>query len=386
MKEAKLFYAKHSIDISDVEKINQSLDSGYLNNGPALSELEKSFANYIGSKYAVAVSSGTAGLHLAALVMAKNEENVHKKTIITTPLTFISTASAFIHAGFLVDFVDIDPKTLNIDIRLLRERITLSNKNYAGIIPVHFAGLPADLEGLSKIAQEFNLWVIEDAAHSIGGENNFLLDGKWHKSGDCKLSDISVFSFHPAKHITSGEGGIITTNNDEIAKQLRLMRNHCLEKNNPEHEWEYDIHTLGFNYRISEMQCALATSQLSKIDYFLKRRIEIAKIYSDAFCDLPIQVQNNTDYLSKHAYHLYLIRVKERDKMFNYLKDNNIIGQIHYKPIHLFTYFQKNGFANINYPESEKYYQECLSLPIYPDLSIEDQDYVIKTVRNFFLK
>ncbi|MEZ2247274.1 DegT/DnrJ/EryC1/StrS family aminotransferase [Microcoleus sp.] len=384
MTDKKLFYGRHNLEESDISAVQEAMQSGWLTNGPKTKEFEEKFSQFSRSKYSVALSSGTAGLHLCALSMAHLHRDTDKK-VITTPLTFVGTAAAFIHSGYTVDFVDIDPDTNNIDLNFLEDKLKFSPKNtFAGVVPVHFAGLPIDVERLSYLAKKYSLWVIEDASHSYGAEYQSK-GGEWYRIGDSTHSKATIFSMHPVKHITSGEGGVVTTNDEKVADTLRLLRNHSIDKSNIIKDWEYDISVLGFNYRLSEMQAAFALSQLARLDNFIDRRRQLAKNYDYAFKDLfvkcPLSAPNY-----KHTYHLYVIQVKERDELFQFLKDKNIICQIHYVPIHTFSYFRTNGFENASYPNTEKYYQECISLPLYPDLSDEDQSRVIQAVKTFYQK
>lgn len=374
----KLFYGKHSIDADDLGAVDLSLQSGWLTNGPKVGEFEELFAHRTGAKHAIAVSSGTAALHLTALSMAQEPLGEKQGTVITTPLTFVASASAFIHAGFDIELVDIDDETLNIDPNLLED--VLKKKKIRGIVPVHFAGLMADMQAISSFADKYGVWIVEDAAHALGSR---LSGEKMEASfcGDCRHSNVATFSFHPVKHITTGEGGMITTNEDKVKQAATLLRNHSMDRSSATKEWEYDVSTPGYNYRLTEMQAALGVSQLARLDAFLLRRRKLAERYTEALKDIPIKLPQ---VLDGHAWHLYIIRTKERDALFKYLKDRDIVCQVHYVPLHKFSYFRNNGFANTSFPTVERYYDECLSLPLYPDLTTEDQNRVITEIRNFF--
>ena len=376
----KLSYGKHSISDEDIHSVGVALESDWLTNGPRAGEFEEVFASRVGAKYAVSVSSGTAALHLAALAMADKASGEKQGTVITTPLTFVASASAFLHAGFDIDLVDIDDNTLNIDPNLLEEKIKEKKGKVRGIVPVHFAGRIADMHTLSRLAHNHGVWTVEDAAHALGAFSS-TENGKTSFCGDCTSSAITTFSFHPVKHITTGEGGMITTNDDRVYRAAALFKNHSMDRSTAIQEWEYDVSIPGYNYRLTEMQAALGISQLARLNGFLLRRQALAKRYSDALIKFPIRLPEMVD---GHAWHLYIIRTTKRDALFKYLKERNIVCQVHYVPLHKFSYFKKNGFANTSFPIVERYYNECLSLPLYPDLTNEDQDRVISEIESFF--
>ncbi len=376
-----IYYGKHSISNADVKAVKDVLKSNFLTQGPAVEEFEKNFARAIGVKYAIAVNSGTAALHLCALALNVKQGD---KVLVTTN-TFAATANCIRYCGGEVDFVDIDKDTYLIDIGHIIDKINSKPKGYyKGIIPVNFAGLPVDLERLNKIAKENDMWIIEDACHSPGGgfynsEKEFCL------SGNGKYSDLSIFSFHPVKHIAAGEGGMVTTNNKELADRIKLFRTHGITKDtnikNPK-GWYYEMIGLGYNYRLSDIHAALGNSQLRKLEKNIELRIKIANRYDQQFNDLPIKAQKKIKGF-RNAYHLYVILIDKRDELYDYLKRKNIFAQVHYIPLYKQPYYKKFGWNKTDFPNSEYYYSKCLSLPIYPTLEKVEQDYVIDTIYEF---
>jgi len=377
----KLFYGKHSIGKEDLNAVDSALQSDWLTNGPRAKEFEEIFASRVGAKYAVSVSSGTAALHLAALAIAQKPMRKKQGTVITTPLTFAASAISFVNAGFNIDFVDIDDTTLNIDYNFLEDKLKKEEGKVQGVIPVHFAGLPIDMSIISELAHKYGVWVIEDAAHALGASTRDT-NGTSSICGNCYHSNATTFSFHPVKHITTGEGGMITTNDNEVKRITDLLKNHCMDRTLANREWEYDISVPGYNYRLTEIQAALGVSQLRRLDDFISRRRKLAERYSKHLHGLPIELPQQV--MDGHAWHLYIIRTEKRDLLFNYLKDKSIVCQVHYVPLHKFSFFKNNGHANACFPKVEKYYEECLSLPLYPDLTTEGQDRVISEIKNFF--
>jgi len=362
-------YGKQYLNQYDINAVVEVLKSDYLTTGSKVQEFEEKFANYVGSKYAVSVSSGTAALHLACLVsdIKQNDE------VITSPITFSASANCIVYVDGTPIFADIQQNG-NINPQEIRNKIT---KNTKIIIPIHYSGLPCDLEEIQKIALEHNLIIIEDACHALGAEY------KNSKIGSCKYSDMTVFSFHPVKHITTGEGGMITTNSKKLYQKLCILRSHGIERYE---NWLYDIKDLGFNYRLTDIQCGLGISQLDKLNSFIKTRKNIANKYNEAFRDLPIDLPTCTNEY-KNSYHLYVIKINGnakigRDELYFELKNKGILCQVHYIPVHTFTYYQnKYGYRWGNFPVSEDYYNRCLSLPIYPTLSDKDINKVINSVR-----
>jgi len=374
-------YGHQHISEDDIQEVVNILRSDWLTQGPAVERFESAVAEYCGAKYAVAVSSGTAALHLAALAAGVSPGD----EVITSPITFVASANCIVYAGAIPVFADIDSDTYCIDIEQLQEKISVRTK---GVIPVHFSGQPCDMEKLSAVALENRLTVIEDAAHALGA--SYEVNGEWHNVGSCAHSDMTIFSFHPVKHITTGEGGMITTNNEKLHERLVLLRSHGITKNHQkmmrnEGSWYYEQHELGFNYRITDLQCALGLSQARKIDCFLCRRREIAERYNQAFArisSLKIPFQRQGTHSSWHLYVLQCSNMKRR-KLFERLQDSGIGVHVHYIPVHTQPYYQKYfGYRQGDYPRAETYYQHAITLPIHPSLSDKEIDFVISSVLN----
>jgi UDP-4-amino-4,6-dideoxy-N-acetyl-beta-L-altrosamine transaminase len=384
-------YGRQNIDESDIQAVDAVLKSDFLTQGPRVAEFEEKFAKYIGAKYAVAVTSGTAALHLSAIALGVNG----KSKVIVTPITFAASANCVRYCGGEVVFSDIEPATATLNLVALAELLKKSPKGtYQGIVPVDLAGYPVDLEKLRKVADESGLWILEDACHAPGG---YFTNSKGVKQfcGNGNYADLAVFSFHPVKHITTGEGGMITTDNEELYKKLLLLRTHGITKDpallHKNHGgWYYEMQELGYNYRIPDILCALGISQLDKAEAGLKRRREIADVYDKAFADLAgIETLSapNQKLLGVgigHAYHLYIIKTKRRKELYDYLRQNNIFAQVHYIPVHLAPYYQSLGSKKGDMPMAERYYEECLSLPMYPTLTAGEQSLVIQKVTEFF--
>jgi UDP-4-amino-4,6-dideoxy-N-acetyl-beta-L-altrosamine transaminase len=372
-------YGKQSINNEDIKVVVDILKSDFLTTGPKVKEFEEKFASYVGSKYAVCVSNGTIALHLSCLALSLKEGD----EVICTPLTFVSSVNCVLYCGAKPVFVDIDKNGL-IDASLIEKKITSKTK---AIIPVHYSGISCEMDEIKKIADKCNLKIIEDSCHALGSSYNNK------KVGSCFYSDLSVFSFHPVKHITTGEGGMITTNSKEIYDKLIKLRTHGITKNNDEFlnkcegPWYYEMQELGFNYRLTDFQCALGISQLTRLNDFLIKRKKIANKYNFAF-----EKNENIELLSFgdnviNSYHLYVIKVKNKDirlKLFNYLKENNVFCQVHYIPVHLHPYYKKLGYKKGDFLKAEEFYDKIISLPIYYDLLDEEQDRVIELVGEFF--
>lgn len=358
-------YSKQYIDEDDIKAVSEALKSDFLTTGSRVKEFERRLAEYCGARFVVVVSSGTAALHAAcyAAGISKGDE------VITTPITFFATVASIMFRGATPIFADIRPDTLNIDVGEVESHITPRTK---AIIPVDFAGHPVELEGIKELAKQYNLIVIEDACHALGAEY------KGKKVGG--LSDMTVFSFHPVKSITTGEGGAILTNNYDYYAKLCQFRNHNIIKNSQ--HWKYEIRDIGYNYRLSDIHCALGISQLNKLDKFINARRGIAKIYNEVFKDLDEIILPAELPDVKSSYHLYVIQLKtlNRDKVIQELLNNNIQAQVHYIPCHLQPVMKKY-YQYGNYPIAENYHKRCLSLPLYPSMDVSDIQWVIETVR-----
>jgi UDP-4-amino-4,6-dideoxy-N-acetyl-beta-L-altrosamine transaminase len=400
-------YGRQEITETDIEAVVSVLKSDFLTQGPAIQKFEEEFAKYVGAKFAVAVANGTAALHLAAIAL-----NVKPgQKVITTPITFAASANCIRYCGGEVYFADIDPKSYLIDIESLKKLVDKCPKGtFSGIVPVDFAGYPVNLEQLKNFADEHGLWIMEDACHAPGG---YFTDskGKQQLCGNGKYADISIFSFHPVKHIATGEGGMITTNNKYLYERLLILRTHGITKKtdwlrnnpsladgselNPDIEtdssfmtfpgWYYEMIELGYNYRMTDVLAALGSSQLKRADENFKKRQLIAEKYNEKLNNLDIQLPEIVSTV-QHAFHLYVIQTNKRLALYNYLRENKIFAQVLYVPVHLHPYYQDLGYKAGDFPEAEKYYSRCLSLPMYPSLKAEQQDYIIKVINDFFQK
>lgn len=374
-------YGRQYVTQEDIQAVNEVLVHDYLTTGPKVKEFEEKFAEYIGSKYAVAVANGTAALHLCAIVLGVNE----KSKVITSPITFAASANCVRYCGGEVDFCDIDSETLVLDINKVREKLeSVPKGTYQGLIPVDFAGYPVNLEAFRELADEYNLWIIEDACHAPGG---WFTDSKGNQQncGNSQFADLAIFSFHPVKHIACGEGGMITTNDETLYKKLLQMRSHgMIYQGNPNLQenhgpWYMELQELGFNYRIPDILCALGVSQLSRAEEGILRRRAIAKRYDEAFFNTNIKTHIPSNDVG-HAYHLYVIEVANRKELYDALRVEGIYAQIHYVPLHTMPYYRQFGFKKGDMPVSEAYYEKCISLPMYPTLTNEEQEFVIQQV------
>ncbi len=376
----KIPYGRQHITQDDIEAVTSTLQADFLTQGPKINEFEQAFANYVGSKYAVAVSNATAALHLSVLALGLKPG----ERVITTPITFAASANCIRYAGAEVWFADIDPNTYLLDLNAVKSLLESKPKGFfRGIIPVDFAGLPVDLEEFKKLAKEHNLWIIEDACHAPGG---YFFDSKGDQQfcGNGNYADVGIFSFHPVKHIACGEGGMVTTNSEEVYKKVNLLRSHGITKENMQENhggWFYEMQDLGFNYRLTDIQASLGITQLQKNNNGLKLRNKIALKYKESlggrvkFQSLPNQFYN--------AHHLFVIEVKNRKELYNILRENGIYSQIHYIPIHTLPYYKKIGYGSADLSNAEHYYNGCISLPMYPTLTDKEQDYVIEMVLQY---
>ena len=386
-------YGRQNITAEDLATVIETLQSDYLTQGPKIAEFEEAFANYIGSKYAVAVANGTAALHLCTLALdvAKGQK------VITTPITFAASANCVRYCDGEVVFADIDPKTYLIDYNSVKKLLEASPMGtYQGIIPVDFAGRAVDLEKFRTLADKYNLWIIEDSCHSPGG---YFIDSKSNSQncGNGNFAELAIFSFHPVKHIACGEGGMITTNDEKLYKKLLMLRTHGIVKSEDLYTnsiefaggdtkyplWYMEMQQLGFNYRLTDFQAALGLSQLGRADEGLKKRRAIAKNYNDAFQGKPF-IKGQSGVVEGHAYHLYIIEAEDRLGLYNFLRTKNIFAQIHYIPCHLMPYYREFGWKEGDMPDAENYYTHCISLPMYPTLTEEEQQFVIATILSFY--
>lgn len=395
MENKVIPYGRQNITDEDIQNVIETLKSDYLTQGPKIKEFESNFAEYVGAKYAVALSNGTAALHLCALALDVKPGD----KVITTPITFAASANCVRYCGGEVVFGDIDPQTYLLDISSVRELLEASPKGtYKGVIPVDFAGRSVNLEEYGALADEYDLWIIEDACHAPGG---YFVDSKGNKQlcGNGQFAQLAIFSFHPVKHIASGEGGMITTNDEKLYNKLLQLRTHGIVKNNDLYTnsiefaggndeyplWYMEMQTLGYNYRITDFQAALGNSQLQRADEGILRRRKIAADYNKAFSGKDY-IKGQSGKIEGHAYHLYVIEVEDRLGLYNFLRTKNIFAQIHYIPCHLMPYYREFGWKEGDRPVSEVYYKHCISLPMYPTLSGEEQQFVIDSVNEYFSK
>lgn len=366
-------YGRQWMEEDDIEAVVEVLRSDFLTTGPKIAEFEKKVAEYTGAKYAVAVSNGTAALHIACLAagITKGDE------VITSSITFAASANCVLYCGGKPVFADIDKDTYNISPQSIREKITEHTK---AIIPVHYTGQPCEMDEIHAIAREYNLFVIEDGAHALGAAY------KGKRVGS--MSDMTIFSFHPVKHITTGEGGMVLTNSEELYQKLQYFRTHGITRNNSlmekkEGAWYYEQIDLGYNYRMTDFQSALGISQLKKLDRFVARRKEIAKRYNEAFSNLSWIVTPYQAEYCDSSWHLYVVKLKgaDRKKVFDRLRENGIGVNVHYIPVYHHPYYQKHGYQDVYCENAEELYANCISIPMYPGLTDEEQDYVIEKIK-----
>lgn len=379
-------YGKQEINNEDIESIIKVLKSDYLTQGPVVPQFEKSISQYCGSKYAIAVTSATAALHLSCIALDLKKGDY----LWTSPISFVASANCARYCGANVDFVDIDPLTYNLNPKLLEEKLIKAEKNNVLpkiVVPVHLCGHSAEMQEIYALSKRFKFKIIEDASHAIGGKYKDIF------VGSCKYSDITIFSFHPVKIITTGEGGMATTNNLDLAQKISRLRSHGITRNknemiNDSHgEWYYEQQDLGYNYRMTDIQASLGISQLKRISTFINKREKIAQKYDIEFEDLPIKIPKQNINVNS-SRHLYVIRVDNKksktkhSELFYQLRKKRILVNLHYIPIHLQPYYRKLGFNFGDFPNSEEYYKEAISLPIYSTLSDEEQNYIIKNIKS----
>ena len=377
-----IYYGKQFIDEQDINAVIEVLKSDFLTQGPVIENFEKAVAEYCGTKYAVAVTNATSALHIACLAAGLDKGDM----LWTSPITFTASANCGRYCGADVDFVDIDDSTYNMSISALKEKLEKSKIKPKVVVPVHLAGQSCEMREIYGLSKQYGFTVIEDASHAIGG------DYKDTKVGCCKYSDMTLFSFHPVKIITTGEGGMVLTNNEELYKKLTLYRSHCITRDEnlmtkeADGPWYYQQIGLGFNYRMTELQAALGLSQLAKVDKFVARRRQLAERYNELLKDLPLKLPyQNPD--TDSSWHLYIVRVdfnkikKTKKDIFTEMKAKGVCLNLHYIPVHTQPYYQNLGFKNADFPVSEKYYEEAFTLPLYYSLTDEQQEYIVSTLK-----
>ena len=378
-------YSHQSISSDDINAVVEVLESDFLTQGLGVPTFEKAVCKYTGGKYGLAVNSATSALHLSCLALGLKKND----WLWTSPITFVASANCGLYCGAKIDFVDIDSNTWNISIEKLESKLKKAereNRLPKILVAIHLCGLSCDMVEINKLSKKYGFNVIEDASHAIGGKFQYK------RIGSCSYSDMTVFSFHAIKGITTGEGGMVVTNNKYLADQIELLRNHGITRNKSlmsaeaDGQWYYQQIELGFNYRMTDIQAALGSSQLKRLDQFILRRHEIAKFYDEQFVDLPLKFQQTTPekYSGMHLYVLRLMKgkiKKSRQRVFDELRENDIGVNVHYIPIHLQPFYRKFGFQEGDFAEAESYYKEAISLPIYPDLADEEINSIINTVR-----
>lgn len=372
-------YGKQNISKEDIDQVKSVLKSDFLTQGPRVEEFENKISDYVGSKYCVSVNSATSALHISCLALGVGEGDI----VWTVPNSFVASSNAALYCGAKVDFVDINPDTNNMCIKALKDKLEDAKKKKClpkALIPVHLAGLSCDMKEIFSLSKIYGFKIIEDASHCIGGEY------RSKKIGSCSFSDLCVFSFHPVKIITTGEGGAITTNSKKLLSKLSMLRSHGIVKDAKHFKkshvpnWYYQQQELGFNYRMTDIQASLGISQLNRVDKFIKKRVEIANIYIDALSDLFETIDKKRNLGSSN--HLFIIKTKKRNKVRLGLLKNKIFTTLHYYPIHLQPYYQELGFKYGDFPYAESYGETALSIPLHPGLKDKEIKKIIKVLRS----
>ncbi|MCJ8319996.1 MAG: UDP-4-amino-4,6-dideoxy-N-acetyl-beta-L-altrosamine transaminase [Colwellia sp.] len=377
-------YGKQNISQADIDAVVDVLKSDFLTQGPQVPKFEQAVANYCKAEYGIATCNATAALHIACLALDVGINDI----VWTSPISFVASANCALYCGAKIDFVDINLNSGNMSIKKLKEKLELAKKNNSlpkVVIPVHLAGLSCEMREINQLAKQYNFRVIEDASHAVGGKYQN------QPIGNCQYSDITIFSFHPVKIITTAEGGIALTNDSKLAQQLELLRSHGITSNQElmteksHGPWYYQQIALGFNYRMTELQAALGLSQVKRLNEFVKQRNQIAAVYDEAFVDSSLSILKPA-VNSYSSYHLYIIllpleKKNQHKEIIEALRNDNICAHLHYIPIHTQPYYQALGFNNGDFENAEKYYSRAISLPLYYGLSNKNQQYIIKKVK-----
>lgn len=387
----KIPYSRQSIDDSDIRAVKRTLSSEFITQGSQITKLEKKLCDYTSSKYSTLVNSATSALHLSCLALEVGSSDI----VWTSPISFVASANCAVYCGAKIDFIDINPQTFNICTINLEKKLIFAKKNNClpkVIILVHLAGNPCDLKKIYTLSKKYRFRIIEDASHALGSIYNN------HKIGSCKFSDITIFSFHPVKIITTGEGGAILTNQKNINKLVKSLRSHGITKEKKSfkrkidgafHLHYYEMQLLGFNYRMNDIEAALGISQFNKLETFIKKRNMISDLYKKLLVNLPLTFQK-VDEKSRSSYHLFIIKLNSmckkiyRDKIINNLLKKNIMTNLHYIPIYRHPFYQSFGYKLSDYPTAEDYFKSAISLPIYPDLSLNEVKKICKIIKSSF--
>ena len=383
-------YGRQDINQADIDAVVAVLQSDFLTQGPAVPAFEKVVADHCGAQHAVAVNSATSALHIACLALGVGKGD----SVWTTPTTFVASANCALYCGATVDFVDIDPKTYNLSVECLKEKLILAENSGClpkAVIPVHLCGQSCDMAGIHALSQQYGFKIIEDASHAIGGKY------QGEPIGNCRYSDITVFSFHPVKIITTGEGGMAVTNDAALAKHLRLLRSHGITSTETDMQprpageiWNYQQINLGFNYRMTDIQAALGLSQMQRLDEFVTKRHAIARRYDRLLATLPV-VTPWQDSDSYSGYHLYVIRLKldeinkTQRQVYEAMREAGILVNLHYIPVYRQPYYEALGFRAGYCTQAEQYHCEAISIPLYPSLTESQQDQVVQTIKNVLI-
>jgi len=376
-------YGKQNISENDINSVIEVLKSDFITQGPCISNFETKMCEYTGAKYSVAVNSATSALHIACLALGLEEGDY----LWTSPNSFVASSNCALYCGAKVDFVDIDLENHNMSVDALEKKLKLAKENNKLpkiVIPVHFSGASCDMKGIYELSKEYGFSIIEDASHAVGGsyENS--------KIGSCEYSDITVFSFHPVKIITTAEGGLAFTNSDKLKDMMNLYRTHGVTKDSSKYTadfdgpWKYEQVGLGFNYRMTDLQAALGISQLERLDSFISRRRELVAYYNEKLSGINGLILPSSEQISNSSWHLYVVRIEDgsrRLEVFNKLREMNIGVNVHYIPIHLQPHYRELGFRKGDFPISEHYYEGCITLPMYPDLTFDQIDYISECLR-----
>lgn len=382
-------YGRQDISQQDIDAVVEVLQSDFLTQGPKVPSFEKSVMEACNAKYAVAVNSATSALHIACLALGLGKGD----WLWTTPNTFVASANCGLYCGAQVDFVDIDPRTYNMSAKALEQKLAIAEKEGTlpkVVIPVHFSGQPCDMAAIHALSQKYGFKIIEDASHAIGGKY------KDEPIGNCHYSDITIFSFHPVKIVTTAEGGVAVTNDPKLAERLNLLRSHGITRDEgsmtkaADGPWYYQQIELGYNYRMTDMQAALGLSQMQRLDEYVAKRHELAERYNQLLKDLSITLpwQHEDSY---SGLHLYVIRLqldkisKTHLDVFNGMREAGILVNLHYIPVHLQPYYQEMGFEEGQFPEAEQYYKEAISLPMFPTMTEEQQNQVVSNLKELLL-